>query len=175
MVLFFTPRRQEFMLYMGRDKVENEDLIAYGLPEDIWFHVDALSSAHVYVRLPEGLTIEDIDDETLEDCCQLVKANSIQGNKENDVDIVYTPWGNLKKTPSMEVGQVRNAASSVERDNASSCTIQSVMTRGSLCHHLHVSGRLPQSQGSKEVPCREAHQRNRKPAQQDQAGRVPRP
>ena len=110
MVLFFTPRRQEFMLYMGRDKVENEDLIAYGLPEDIWFHVDALSSAHVYVRLPEGLTIEDIDDETLEDCCQLVKANSIQGNKENDVDIVYTPWSNLKKTPSMEVGQVRNAA-----------------------------------------------------------------
>ena len=58
-------------IYMGRDKFENEELIRYGLPEDIWyilfrvkdlkkyylsvfrFHVDDLSSAHVYLRLPE--------------------------------------------------------------------------------------------------------------------------
>ena len=39
-------------------------------------------------------------------CLQLVKANSIQGCKENNVDIVWTPWSNLKKTASMEVGQV---------------------------------------------------------------------
>ena len=38
----------------GLDKYENEDLIANALPHDIWFHVDALSSAHVYLRLPEG-------------------------------------------------------------------------------------------------------------------------
>ena len=42
----------------------------------------------------------------LEDCGQLVKANSIQGNKTNNIDVVYTPWYNLKKTPSMDVGQV---------------------------------------------------------------------
>jgi hypothetical protein len=40
-------------LYVGKDKFENEDLIKYGWPEDIWFHVDNLSSPHVYVRLPE--------------------------------------------------------------------------------------------------------------------------
>lgn len=43
------------------------------------FHVDDLSSAHVYLRLPEGATLDDIPADTLEDCCQLVKANSIQG------------------------------------------------------------------------------------------------
>lgn len=43
------------------------------------FHVDDLSSAHVYLRLPEGKTIDDIPEDTLEDCCQLVKQNSIQG------------------------------------------------------------------------------------------------
>lgn len=43
------------------------------------FHVDKLSSAHVYVRLPEGQTWDDITEELLEDCCQLVKANSIEG------------------------------------------------------------------------------------------------
>ena len=47
---------------MGKDKYENEDLIAYGWPEDVWcvikvvylinrFHVDEVSSAHVYIRL----------------------------------------------------------------------------------------------------------------------------
>lgn len=41
-------------MYMGRDKYENEDLIKYGFPEDVWFHVDNLSSAHVYLRLPKA-------------------------------------------------------------------------------------------------------------------------
>nr|XP_046149203.1 coiled-coil domain-containing protein 25-like isoform X2 [Oncorhynchus gorbuscha] len=64
---------------MGKDKYEH-DLIKYGWPEDIWFHVDELSSAHVYLRMPKGLTIEDIPKEVLIDCVQLVKNNSIQGN-----------------------------------------------------------------------------------------------
>jgi hypothetical protein len=42
----------------------------------------------------------------LEDAAQLVKANSIMGNKMNDIEVVYTMWANLKKTPAMEVGQV---------------------------------------------------------------------
>jgi hypothetical protein len=50
--------------------------------------------------------MEDIPTDVLEECCQLVKHNSIQGCKASSVDIVYTPWRNLKKTPSMEVGQV---------------------------------------------------------------------
>ena len=28
------------------------------------------------------------------------------GNKMNNIDVVYTMWSNLKKTPSMDVGQV---------------------------------------------------------------------
>lgn len=74
------------------------------------FHVDDLSSAHVYLRLPKGKGLQDIPQDTLEDCCQLVKANSIQGNKVDNLSIVYTPVSNLKKTASMEVGQVRLSA-----------------------------------------------------------------
>jgi hypothetical protein len=40
------------------------------------------------------------------DCAQLVKANSIEGNKKSRVKVVYTMWSNLKKRPSMDVGQV---------------------------------------------------------------------
>jgi hypothetical protein len=44
--------------------------------------------------------------ELLTDCAQLTKANSIEGNKKDNVTIVYTPWSNLKKDGSMAVGQV---------------------------------------------------------------------
>ncbi|GJQ70574.1 hypothetical protein Trydic_g22973 [Trypoxylus dichotomus] len=74
---------------MGVDKYENEDLIRWGWPEDVWFHVDQMSSAHVYLRLKPGQTIDDIPSAVLEDAAQLVKANSITGqvgfHKEKDV------------------------------------------------------------------------------------------
>jgi len=54
----------------------------------------------------QGQTIDDIPSAVLEDAAQLVKANSIEGNKMNDIDVVYTMWSNLKKTQGMEVGQV---------------------------------------------------------------------
>ncbi|XP_036169108.1 coiled-coil domain-containing protein 25 isoform X5 [Myotis myotis] len=81
MVFYFTSsvNSSAYTIYMGKDKYENEDLIKYGWPEDIWFHVDKLSSAHVYLRLHKGENIEDIPKDVLMDCAQLVKANSIQG------------------------------------------------------------------------------------------------
>ncbi|ETN59827.1 coiled-coil domain-containing protein 25 [Anopheles darlingi] len=108
MVFYFTSNvvQPPVTLFMGLDKYENEDLIKWGWPEDVWFHVDKVSSAHVYLRLAAGQTLDDIPSAVLEDACQLVKANSINGNKMNNIDIVYTMWDNLKKTPAMEVGQV---------------------------------------------------------------------
>ncbi|KAK7351473.1 hypothetical protein VNO77_10962 [Canavalia gladiata] len=108
MVFYFKARPEagDYTIFMGLDKYENEELIKFGFPEDIWFHVDKMSSAHVYVRMQKGQTIDDMNESLLEDCAQLVKANSIQGNKVNNIDVVYTPWSNLKKTASMDVGQV---------------------------------------------------------------------
>ncbi|XP_012259504.2 coiled-coil domain-containing protein 25 [Athalia rosae] len=108
MVYYFTSDvvQPPVTLFMGLDKFENEDLIKWGWPEDVWFHVDKHSSAHVYLRLKQGQTIDDIPSAVLEDAAQLVKANSIEGNKMNDIDVVYTLWSNLKKTQGMEVGQV---------------------------------------------------------------------
>ncbi|KAF3549141.1 hypothetical protein DY000_02000475 [Brassica cretica] len=108
MVFYFKARPDagDYTIFMGLDKFENEELIKYGFPEDVWFHVDKMSSAHVYLRLHKGQDFDDINEGVLEDCAQLVKANSIQGNKVNNVDVVYTPWSNLKKTASMDVGQV---------------------------------------------------------------------
>ncbi|KAF5342970.1 hypothetical protein D9758_013671 [Tetrapyrgos nigripes] len=93
-------------VYMGRDKHENEELIKYAWPQDVWFHVDKLSSAHVYLRMPDEMTWDAIPEALLIDLAQLVKANSIEGNKKDNLTIIYTPADNLKKTGDMAVGQV---------------------------------------------------------------------
>ena len=93
-------------IYMGKDKDENEHLIEHGFEEDVWFHVDKLSSAHVYLRLNPGESWETIPKPLLDDLAQLVKANSIEGDKKDNLTIIYTPWSNLKKTGDMAVGQV---------------------------------------------------------------------
>ena len=91
---------------MGKDKHENEDLIKYGLPEDVWFHVEGESSAHVYLRLKEDEDWTEIPDIIIEEACQLVKANSIAGKKKASISIIWTPWSNLNKTNDMEVGAI---------------------------------------------------------------------
>lgn len=86
-----------------------------------------MSSAHIYLRLPDGQSWDDIPADLLNDCVQLTKANSIEGlsppklkiaprfsapprlglgNKKDNVNVVYTPWSNLKKDGSMVTGQV---------------------------------------------------------------------
>ena len=120
-----------YTIYMGKDKYENEELIKYGHPEDLWFHVDDLSSAHVYLRMKDGMTMDDVPEDLIIDCAALVKANSIQGCKvsrlrrnsmsftrnyahsislhniqKSEVYVVYTRWKNLKKTSNMVEGQV---------------------------------------------------------------------
>lgn len=106
MVFYYKTIDPSYFVYVGRDKHENEELIKHGWENDCWLHVDKLSSAHVYLRLKDGETIASIPEKVLQDCAQLVKYNSIEGNKMGHVGVVYTMWGNLKKTGDMAVGQV---------------------------------------------------------------------
>ncbi|KAM0702485.1 hypothetical protein Q7P35_009913 [Cladosporium inversicolor] len=107
MVYYFTSNivKPSAYIYVGKDK-RDEDLIAHGWPEDVWFHVDNLSSAHIYLRMRDNETWDAIPEELLTDCAQLTKANSIEGNKKDNITVIYTPWSNLKKDGSMATGQV---------------------------------------------------------------------
>ena len=122
MVFYFTceykdPGGEPYIVYMGADKYENEGLIEWGQTRDVWFHVDGLSSAHVYLRLPLaaaqdagvrcGDLLDRIPDPVVEEMCQLVKANSIEGCKRASVMVVWTPWANLHKDETcMQAGAV---------------------------------------------------------------------
>ncbi|KAJ3481914.1 hypothetical protein NLG97_g7703 [Lecanicillium saksenae] len=91
-------------IYVGKDKFENEDLIKFGWEEDVWVY--KLSSAHIYLRMEEGQKWDNLPAELVMDLAQLTKANSIEGNKKDNITVIYTPWSNLKKDGSMDVGQV---------------------------------------------------------------------
>jgi hypothetical protein len=106
---------EDITCYVGEDKHENEHLIKYGWPGDVWFHVDSLSSAHVYFRVNtatapqvpiDGIEISNLPSDSVYDMMQIVKHNSISGCKLASTRIVYTPHSNLKKTFDMDVGQV---------------------------------------------------------------------
>ncbi|GAA6063264.1 hypothetical protein JCM10212_004998 [Sporobolomyces blumeae] len=109
MVLFYTSnvlgQGKDVTIYAGKDKYENEDLIKYATDRDVWFHVDKLSSPHVYLKLPEGMEWEKIPQELANDVGQLVKAGSIQGNKVA-CTIIYTPAKNLLKKGDYATGAV---------------------------------------------------------------------
>lgn len=52
-----------------------------------WFHVNDLSSAHVYLRLNINQRLEDVSLNTIMECAQFVKANSIEGCKLKEVKV----------------------------------------------------------------------------------------
>lgn len=107
-----TLTSSDITCYVGEDKHENEYLIKYGWPGDVWFHVDSLSSAHVYFRVCtdaaplKGVPIDDLPVDSVYDMMQIVKHNSISGCKLASTKIVYTAHSNLKKTFQMESGTV---------------------------------------------------------------------
>lgn len=52
MVLYYEPRgfgpdKNDFLIYVGKDKFENEELIAHGLPTDIWCALPTVSESCV--------------------------------------------------------------------------------------------------------------------------------
>ena len=77
-------------LWLKHLHVIDEELIKYAWPQDVWFHVDKLSSAHVYLRMSEGMVWENIPQTLLIDCAQLVKANSIEGAKAVLVHVSFS-------------------------------------------------------------------------------------
>ncbi|KAK6457737.1 uncharacterized protein RJT20DRAFT_125570 [Scheffersomyces xylosifermentans] len=101
------------IIYMGRDKVENDPLIKHSHPKNIWFHVDNYSSAHLYLQLtkeelvsPKPFDKFTIEENLLTQIAQLTKANSIKGNKLNNITVIYTPVENLHTDGSMDIGTV---------------------------------------------------------------------
>ena len=105
---------QVYTLHYGRNAHENWELFDAAEPDDLWFHIDDLPSAHVYLEVSK----EDPSDAAIEFAAKLVltrtpKAGSVKGKKSITIinlgspsssrliaKVVYCPRSNLAKGKS---------------------------------------------------------------------------
>lgn len=87
----------------------------------------------------------------------------------NNINVVYTPWANLKKTGDMDVGQIgfhrQRDVSNVTNHLTASTRVQVELT--SKCFHAYCAG--------EDGGGGEKGQRDRKPAGENKSGALPRP
>jgi len=86
MFIFACPSNPRAILYMGEDKHENESLIAGAIPTDMWFHVDNMSSAHVYLRWLGNATAQVDTKQNLPPFCEVDDTFFGGGDGEEDVE-----------------------------------------------------------------------------------------
>lgn len=63
------------------------------------------------------------------DCAQLTKANSIEGNKKDNIKVIYTPWSNLHKNAGMAVGQVGFKKEKLVKKIHIDCRVNAIVNR----------------------------------------------
>jgi predicted ribosome quality control (RQC) complex YloA/Tae2 family protein len=107
-----------FLVYMGKDKYENTELLQLAESEDLWFHVQHVSSAHVYLKYTGAARPSPSETSVVVTAlAQLVKMNSIEGSKSDCVDVVYCKVSNLQSASGGE-----KSAGLVHIKNESACS-----------------------------------------------------
>jgi predicted ribosome quality control (RQC) complex YloA/Tae2 family protein len=79
--------------YIGKNAAGNFDIIDMSKPNDMWFHINNISSAHVIASIPDKLDKKDIR--------YIIKQGAIlckQHSKTHESTIIYTTINNVKKT-----------------------------------------------------------------------------
>jgi predicted ribosome quality control (RQC) complex YloA/Tae2 family protein len=91
----FMHNSTEYIIIIGKNKVENFTIIDSSVNTDIWFHVDGLPSCHVILK--NNKKISEIPRQVIKRCAYLCKINSNAKTLSN-CDIVYTPISEVIKT-----------------------------------------------------------------------------
>jgi predicted ribosome quality control (RQC) complex YloA/Tae2 family protein len=89
----FTYNNVEYLIYIGKDKMENWSLIDAAVESDIWFHVKDVPSCHVILKCSGKL--KDVPRAVLTRCGILCKKNSGKCNPNSE--IIYAPIKSVKK------------------------------------------------------------------------------
>lgn len=92
-----------FKIYVGENMYDNDKLFKTMSDKSIFFHLKDFSSSHVYLQKDNKININDLDFETIDNCCKLVKKHSCR-NKNDSAMVMYCEKLNLKK--GKEIGEV---------------------------------------------------------------------
>tara|TARA_E500000178_G_scaffold329563_1_gene360598 strand:+ start:157 stop:543 length:387 start_codon:yes stop_codon:yes gene_type:complete len=96
----------EITFRLGKNALENHELIDDADPNDLWFHLDGFPSGHCILEVNRNNNfdsnnkfnrINDIDSIDIIYAANLVKSHSKLKNHNKKLKVIYTPVKNLKK------------------------------------------------------------------------------
>jgi len=88
----------EIEFRIGDNAQDNFDLIDISNPNDIWFHIEGKSSAHVVASIPEHIKIDRKNKKKIITQGALICKQFSKYTKEKDLPVIYTEIKNLTKT-----------------------------------------------------------------------------
>jgi predicted ribosome quality control (RQC) complex YloA/Tae2 family protein len=96
--IFITENDKEYQILIGRNKIENEQIIKSSYSNDIWFHLNDFSSCHIVLKSGD----DNIPKKYL---THIAKMFSLyKKGLPNNYKVIYTNIKNIKLTN--EIGTV---------------------------------------------------------------------
>ena len=98
----FTVENIDYIIFIGKNKYSNYNLIDASKDTDIWFHISGSPSCHVILK-NEG-NLRDIPKQVIKRCAYLCKINSTKAKILANCEVIYALIDDIEKTNI--VGQV---------------------------------------------------------------------
>lgn len=87
---------KEYVFQIGKNAENNWNIIKIAESDDIWFHVNDYSSAHVILKNPDLLSIKDFPIHVLRYCAIKCKNKNNKLKHINNLSVCYTKINNIK-------------------------------------------------------------------------------
>ena len=86
---------ETYEIHCGRNAQGNNELLTQAAPDDVWFHIDGMSSAHVILVNKGSVSLRKIPKQVIKRAACICKA-SVKAS--GTVTIIYTQCKNVEKT-----------------------------------------------------------------------------
>jgi predicted ribosome quality control (RQC) complex YloA/Tae2 family protein len=96
MSIYDTKINQLLHFRCGKNAQDNWDIVESSKSNDVWFHLEHVSSCHVVLTLPEGIHYSDLAKQTLIHCAVECKRRTKSNNTSTSVifsEIAYIVKG----------------------------------------------------------------------------------
>jgi len=98
---YYNFNGENYIIFIGKNKYDNFNIIDESIDTDIWFHIDGEPSCHVILK--NTLKIKNIPKIVIKRCAYLCKINS-KSKTHAKCNVIYTQIINVTKTNI--IGQV---------------------------------------------------------------------
>ena len=98
----FMINGENYSVRIGKNAVDNWEIIDSSNNHDLWFHLDNAPSCHLILSVNDNNT--KIDRKVIRRCAYLCKINSKPSKFSNKTAVIYAPIQQIEKTD--KIGQV---------------------------------------------------------------------